>query len=233
MLKNDLHVHTIGSGHAYSTISEIFEYASKNSMDIIAITDHGPNMEGASHLGYLENMLRLPKKIDDVIFLKSCEANILNKDGDIDIPSDLQDKLDFVMVGIHKRTDYNHDNVETNTQAILNAIEKNRVKVIAHPYRPEFPVDIEKISKTCAEKGVALEINIESLKANKANNEFIFKIKKMIEEVESNNGRIIISSDAHYVLEVGDDTVLSELKLEIPEGILLATKGHLLEFLSR
>ncbi|MEI6058123.1 MAG: PHP domain-containing protein, partial [bacterium] len=120
MLKNDLHVHSIGSGHAYSTISEIFRFASKNTMDLVAIADHGPDMEGAPHLGYFENMLRLPKTIDGVTFLKSCEANILNENGDIDIPLDLQNKLDFVMAGLHARTDYAGRDTKENTQAVIN-----------------------------------------------------------------------------------------------------------------
>jgi len=233
MLKNDLHIHSIGSGHAYSTISEIFKYASDHKMDIIAIADHGPNMEGASHLGYFENITRLPKVIGSVLFLKSCEANILNTKGEIDIPPEIQNKLDFVMAGIHRRTDYlSSDNKDKNTEAIINAIVNNNIKVITHPIRPEFPVNILAITKMCAKNKVSMEINLETLRANRNNTTFIRDIKSLIDNVIKNNGKLVISSDAHFVSEIGDDSILKELKIHIPLGILLKTKDQILRFIN-
>lgn len=231
MLKNDLHVHSIGSGHSYSSISEIFRFASNNKMDLIAIADHGPNMEGAAHLGYFENMLRLPKTINGVTFLKSCEANILNENGDIDIPLDLQNKLDFVMAGLHSRTNYVVGDAEKNTQAIINAVKKNKIKIITHAHRPEFPIDITKVVEACVENNVAIELNIESLKANKDNGEFISDIKLLLNEVTKFDGSLVISSDAHYELEIGDESIIKELNIEIPRGILLNSNEQIMEFL--
>lgn len=36
----DMHIHTIGSLHAYSTLKECIECAETNGMKYIAITDH-------------------------------------------------------------------------------------------------------------------------------------------------------------------------------------------------
>ena len=48
-IKADLHTHTLSSGHAYSTIDEMAKGAQKRGLNLIAITDHGPAMPGASH----------------------------------------------------------------------------------------------------------------------------------------------------------------------------------------
>jgi putative hydrolase len=43
-LEADLHVHTIASGHGYSTIKEIMTAAAEKGLKTVAITDHGLNM---------------------------------------------------------------------------------------------------------------------------------------------------------------------------------------------
>lgn len=235
MLKNDLHVHTIASGHAFNTISEIFEYASKNSMDIVAITDHGPDMERSAHLGYFETLTRLPKLVNGVIFLKSCEANILDVDGNIDIPLDIQDKLDFLMAGVHDRTSYSktENSVINNTIAIINAIKKNRIKIISHPHRPEFQIDIDKIVKFCADSNVALEINLSTLITNQSNGGFIKEIKRLIQKATEFNTKLTVSSDTHFISELGDDSIIDKLSLYIPDNIWLKTKKQILDFVKK
>ena len=43
----DTHMHTIASGHAYSTISEMIAEAQKKGLSLIAITEHGPKLKGS------------------------------------------------------------------------------------------------------------------------------------------------------------------------------------------
>ena len=45
----DLHVHSIASGHAYSTITENARAGKARGLAAIAITDHGPALPGAPH----------------------------------------------------------------------------------------------------------------------------------------------------------------------------------------
>lgn len=44
----DLHTHTIGSGHAYSTIKENIEEAQRIGLSILGTSDHAPAMPGAA-----------------------------------------------------------------------------------------------------------------------------------------------------------------------------------------
>lgn len=43
----DLHTHTLASAHAYSTVTENTVQAEKTGLKIMAVTDHGPQMEDA------------------------------------------------------------------------------------------------------------------------------------------------------------------------------------------
>lgn len=42
----DIHIHSIASGHAFSTVEEIVSAAAERSLEGIAITDHGPALPG-------------------------------------------------------------------------------------------------------------------------------------------------------------------------------------------
>jgi len=80
MLKIDLHIHTVASGHAHNTILEYMNQAKKLKMKAIGISDHGPNV--SSEL-YFRTLRRIPRKIGGLLIFKGIEANIINENGDI------------------------------------------------------------------------------------------------------------------------------------------------------
>ena len=43
----DLHTHTIASGHAYGTITEMVHAAALKNLPILGITEHAPSMPGS------------------------------------------------------------------------------------------------------------------------------------------------------------------------------------------
>ncbi len=43
----DLHTHTIASGHAYGTITEMVHAAALKDLPILGITEHAPSMPGS------------------------------------------------------------------------------------------------------------------------------------------------------------------------------------------
>lgn len=45
----DLHMHTVASTHAYSTLSDYIAEAKRKGIKLFAITDHGPDMEDTPH----------------------------------------------------------------------------------------------------------------------------------------------------------------------------------------
>src|SRR6056297_376079 len=97
----DLHVHTIASGHAYSTIGEYITQAKKNNLCCIGISDHGPKMPGASHKYYFYNMKVLPKTIDKIRILKGIELNIMDEVGSVDMSKEDLKSIDYKIASLH------------------------------------------------------------------------------------------------------------------------------------
>ena len=48
----DLHTHTLASGHAYSTITEMVHAAAMAGLHMLGITEHAPKMPGTCQLYY-------------------------------------------------------------------------------------------------------------------------------------------------------------------------------------
>ena len=93
----DTHCHTIASTHAYSTIMENVNEASKKGLYAIAITDHANNMPGSPGPFYYENLRVIPKNINGVYVLKGIEANVIDYNGNIS-------KYDTGRVGLFSQT---------------------------------------------------------------------------------------------------------------------------------
>ena len=140
----DLHVHTIASGHAFSTVKEVAEAAAGRDLKMVGITDHGVKMPGGPHEYYFWQLLGLPRFIAGVEILRGVEANILDASGSLDLPERLLAELDLVLAGFHEGCGYEPGSVEENTRAMIGAIHNPFVNIICHPGNPVFPVDIEK-----------------------------------------------------------------------------------------
>ena len=54
----DLHMHTVASTHAYSTLHDYIAEAKRKGIKLFAITDHGPDMADAPHYWHFINMPR-------------------------------------------------------------------------------------------------------------------------------------------------------------------------------
>lgn len=226
MLKYDLHTHTIASGHAFNTVFELVKEANARKMNTIAITDHGPSMEGASHSGYFEMLEQIPKKLYGVNVITGCESNIVSVEGEIDLSPELQNNLELVIAGLHKRTPFpEKTTVSQNTDAIINAIKKNRIHIVSHPYRLEFPIDIEKVSRVAAEYNVLLELNLSLLDRHQSSKDLLDQVRLMIKLAKENNQKLVISTDCHISTRLGDDSILKKIDIEVSPGLILGAKG--------
>lgn len=81
-----LRTHTVSSGHAYSTITENALVASRRGLKLLGMTDHGPSMPGVPHLYHFGNLSIILKEISGIKILPGVEANIVNHEGELDIP---------------------------------------------------------------------------------------------------------------------------------------------------
>ena len=162
-LEADLHLHTLASGHAYSTVKEMVLAAKEKGLKMIALTDHGPRMPGGPHLYHFTNLAALPRVMEGIEVLRGVEANILDANGTLDLPDSVLQDLDIVLAGLHRGTGFDGASSEEYTKAAIEALKHPRVHLIVHPGNPEFPIDLERLVLAAAGLGKALEINNSSL----------------------------------------------------------------------
>ena len=225
-MKVDLHVHSIASRHAFNTILEIAQYAASHKLEAVAITDHGPAMEDISK-SYFYMLRRVPSEISGVRILKGCEANIIDQEGNIDISAKTQADLDLVLVGLHGLPSLPRDlGPSGNTDLIIRTLEKNRIHILAHPYRSLFPVEIRPLFAACQRLGVLMEVNLSLVKGNLNDTASLDNLKLLVDLSLENKTKIVVNSDAHFVTEIADDSVLAELPFKIPPEIILGASGY-------
>lgn len=221
MLKIDLHIHTIASGHAHCTIWEYIQQAKKLKMKTIGISEHGPMLRDAlTSNNYFLVIGRIPEVVDNIRILKGAEANIINKKGEIDINNKVVDRLDYVMANLHDGASCKDRGPKLNTEAVINAINSGKVNIISHPaHFKRFKLDLDKVIEVACSRNVLLEINLSHVKKYVDRPmEFpygIINLKKIVEEIKKRKKKIIIGTDSHNIWELGDISKLDKIKKEI------------------
>ena len=138
--------------------------------------------------------------------LWGCEANIMDEDGAIDLPEDYIERLDIVLVGFHK-TGYIDQGKEKNTVVMEKTLRKPFVKILTHPTHQQFECDFDRIVETALDSDVLPELNLTYLREQV--NDFQ-RFKRLVEIVRAKKKRLIVNSDAHFIHEIGDDSVLEK-----------------------
>ncbi|MTH46589.1 phosphatase [Intestinirhabdus alba] len=227
----DLHMHTIASTHAYSTLSDYLAEARRKGLKLFAITDHGPEMADAPHPWHFINMRIWPRMVDGIGILRGIEANIKNSDGEIDCTGPMFASLDLIIAGFHEPVFPPQDAV-THTRAMLATIASGRVHIISHPGNPKYPLDITAVARAAASHGVALEINnssfLHSRKGSEAN------CRAVAAAVRDAGGWVALGSDSHTAFTLGDFSECRKILDEVnfpEERILNVSPRRLLTFL--
>lgn len=198
----DLHVHTVSSGHAYSTVQEMASAAGARGLELIAITDHGPRCPGGAHLYHFWNMRVLPPVLSGVRVLHGVEANIL-EGGALDVPDEILAMLDVVAFGFHPEAGFDEPDEARNTEVMLQAMENPLVDVVTHPGNPKYPVKVETIVEAAARHGVALELNAHSFHPHSSRS-FSNRLEREFAAAALEAGvSVSIGSDAHFHDRVG------------------------------
>ncbi len=199
----DTHVHSIASGHAFSTVEEIVAAARKRGLEGVAITDHGPALPGGPHLYHFMALRFIPLFIDGVRVLRGVEANIL-AGGKLDLEEKALLQLDIVLAGLHDGCGYSGASATEHTRAMLQAMEHPEVDIISHPGNPVYPVDYAAIVEQAVRTGTALEINSSSFSVSRKNSApNCLKIARLCAE---KGALIAVGSDAHISSAVGEFT---------------------------
>lgn len=209
----DIHTHTTFS-HGKGSMEDNVKATIEKGLSAVAISDHGP---GHINYGFTKTDIpvmrkeveRLNEKYPQIKTYLSVEANIINKGNNLDVSPKDSKLFDFIIAGYH----YGVENgyclanaaysigigkkkkdtlIRRNTRMIINAIEKNDIKVLTHP-GDKAPVDMDAIAKACEKNNVLMEISTHH--SHLTSEEIKICMKYDVE--------FIISSDAHIPKKVG------------------------------
>ena len=74
----DMHTHTIASGHAYGTITEMAKEAAVRGLKLLGITEHTHHMPGTCNDLYFVNLRVVPREMYGVRLMLGAELNIMD-----------------------------------------------------------------------------------------------------------------------------------------------------------
>lgn len=229
----DLHVHTVASGHAYSTVLENARAAANRKLAMIALTDHGPAMPGGPHKYHFGNQACIPPEMFGVRVLKGIEANVIDRQGTLDLEDNRLAKLDIVLAGLHTLCAPYGTEAE-NTEMMINAIKNPWVDVIVHPGNPEYPIDALAVVQAAIQYDVALEINNSSLTVSRRGSKpYCHNIACLAKQF---GAKIIVGTDSHFAWSVGDFSAAAKLLADTdisPELVLNTSADRILQHLRR
>lgn len=230
----DWHTHTWYSD-GRGTIEENILAAIDRGLEEVGITDHGPGnirvgvRNADTYKQIQEEVKSFNDRFREINVKAGAEADIVDVDGTIDIPSKVAQDLDLLIVGLHPyiwpatlRAAWSvvglnqlaqlsrsvREKVRViNTKALEEALFRYDVDFISHPDL-KMPVDIPELAAACAGQGTAIEINT----GHQYDKEELVRIaaKKGVD--------FVVSSDAHFPATVGelaDGGVLLE-KFKVP-----------------
>ncbi|OIN25095.1 phosphatase [Vibrio barjaei] len=221
----DTHTHTIASGHAYSTVLENALAAKNKGLELLCITDHAPEMPGAPHYWYFNNQRILPRFLHDVGILRGVEANILNTQGEIDLPNSSDQHLDWVIASFHEPV-FPPSTEEAHTEALLNAMKSGRIDVLGHTGNPNYPFDMRKVLQCAKDLNIVVEVNNTSLtgKSRKGSDTRCDEIVRLGNEI---GVYFTTGSDAHFCEEISklDKAIDLLTKHQVPEERIVSTSS--------
>lgn len=217
-IRYDFHMHTkLSDGK--SDMEDNVKEAIKKGLDIIAITDHGPEhyffgIKEEDILKLRKEVDRLQEKYPEIGILLGIEANILGLDGSIDATDLIKENIDILLAGYHfgskpakffrdikihiynilgKKIKYfRKKGKKLNTMSIVNAMKNNEIDILTHP-GDKGEVDMDLVAKTAAETNTKLEIN----------ERHTHLTAKEIKIAMKYDVEFIVSSDAHYYEHIG------------------------------
>jgi len=196
-LKGDLQVHSENSDGT-ATIEEMARAAREFGLDYIAITDHTKSLALAGGLDEDELMEQIDRiaeindRLEGVRVLSSAEVNIM-KDGSLDMPSNVLDKLDIVGAAIH--SNFNLP-IDIQTERLVKAAKNPSVDILFHPTgrlinkREGYPVDIEKVIEAALDTNTVLEIDAHYDRLDLKDEYVRMAARKGV--------KLVIDSDAHH-----------------------------------
>ncbi len=182
-------------------------------MDEIAITDHSfSSVIYHMTLRKFDKQNEIIKDITSIKVLQGIEANLISIDGDIDVPQDVFERTDLLILGFHRYVSGRNlkENkrwisingfgsnaereklIEVNTKAYISALEKYPIDVITHLNHRAL-VDVKKVCEKARDYGVYIELNEKHVSA----------LNGHAQELIDSGVNFVVGTDAHDSQKTG------------------------------
>lgn len=217
MIEVDLHSHSHFSHCGLHSFIEMLTHAKNRGMKGLAITDHTNRFGARLNTTFFD---RLFDPVPGIRLLKGVEANVLDEEGEIDVPLHSLKHMDVVLLGYHPLLKAPWDK-NKYTDRMVGLIEKfSFIDILTHLNQPEFPVDFLRIAQCAKEHGVAIELNNSKTAMGRCPDEMTFDMLQCVKETKC---RLVVNSDAHALNEVGEDDAVQPLlqSANFPEDLIL------------
>jgi len=211
----DYHTHTCYSD-GQTPVIDIVQAAKERGLSEIGISDHGPRkmLKGLKKKRFEKLVGEIQSAKSEMPVLLGVEANVISTSGKIDVNGSLREKLDLLMFGVHvvvwftpmsfftfflPNVFFNAIHfvpgfmIRRNTKIVSRVLQKNQIDIYTHPGR-YFRVDVVTLAKTCADRGILMELNSKKLSFRPVD----------FERMAATGAKFIIGSDAHSPKRVGD-----------------------------
>lgn len=220
-LQVDAHTHTLVSGHAYGTISEMAKAAAETGIQLLGITEHTSGIPGTCDDIYFANLKVVPRQLYGVELLLGAELNIIDYEGTVDLDESYFPNLDIRIASIHEQC-YRFGTIEENTAAMIGAIRNPHIDLIGHPNNGAHPLDYEAVVRAAAECHTILEINNHSLRTPRVLNGFE-NACTMLRLCKKYDVPVATDSDAHFMTDIANTDHISKVfdEVDFPEELIL------------
>ncbi len=199
-IKTEVHTHTLASSHAYNTMQEMLTDAAQKGIELLAITDHGPALNGdGAHFWHFANMNLLPRKANGVYLIRGAEVNLIDFNGTVDLSQEVLAKLDWVIASVHNPC-IHAGTVEDHTNMYIKALENPLIDVLGHSGTPNFSYDIDAVLETAKRLDKVIELNNHTFNFRPKSVENCSKIARRCAEL---GVRVSIATDAHCIYQLG------------------------------
>ncbi|MFO7915333.1 MAG: DNA polymerase/3'-5' exonuclease PolX [Candidatus Krumholzibacteriales bacterium] len=201
-IKGDLQSHTRATD-GKASLKEMADRARDLGYQYLANTEHTRRVHVAGGLDaegmekQIEKIDKLNSEYDDFRVIKGAEVDIL-KDGSLDLPDGILERLDLVLCAVHYHTDLS---AGKQTRRILKAMENPHFNILAHPTgrlinkRDPYRVEMDELLKGAVENNCFLEINAQPERLD---------LNEVHARKAGEMGILLsIGTDAHSVQELG------------------------------
>lgn len=225
----DTHTHTVASGHGTKdTITDLARAAKQRGIRLLAVTDHSPSIPESARESYFRALRFCEPVRYGVKLLYGTEADVTDRTGTLGMSDDVLALMNIVIASLHPPC-FHPSDVETNTCALVSAVQSGRVDIVGHPDDEKYPLDLPSLVDACKQYGTMIELNNSSLSPEGYRGNAKPADAQLLRLCKEKRVYVSLGSDSHGHEGVGDFRYCLDLIREcaFPEELIVNTSEEL------